>query len=79
MLHATAAPAGCAPWCTDHTDGYCRRPADGFADTFLSATPDGPMVFSYAVVRDELPLAEAEAYFSAGLDLVAAARTGVSA
>ncbi|MEU8035588.1 hypothetical protein [Streptosporangium sp. NPDC049078] len=87
MFNVTAVPPRCQPWCTDHytgahpDDSHCRRPASGqFADVYLSNGLDGtPMVLSYQRVHDELPLDEAAAYFRAGLDLVAAARTAVAA
>ncbi|MEV6865420.1 hypothetical protein AB0M44_30990 [Streptosporangium subroseum] len=77
----------CQPWCTDHEtgngrpqDGYCRRPAAGtFADIYLSATEDGPMVLAYSVTRDELDLDQAEGYARALLTLVSVARTAVAA
>lgn len=74
----------CRPWCTDHytdprhpEDGYCRRAA-ALAEVYLADTNDGPRLFAHGatVDLDQLTLAEAEARFRAGLDLVAAAQAG---
>ncbi|WP_326646022.1 hypothetical protein OG884_15335 [Streptosporangium sp. NBC_01755] len=87
MLQATPAPPLHQPWCTDHyyygpnpEDSYCQRTAPGeFSGMYLTDTHDGPVILANEVVHDELPLAQAEAYFRAGLALVDAARTAVAA
>lgn len=81
MLHVTAHE----PWCTDHhhgrhpDDSHCRRPANDFADVYLSTTDDGPMILAYRAPRDEFTPEQARAYGLALLGLADAARTAVAA
>lgn len=83
MLHPTAA---CALWCTDHddadpADAICQTSAasPAFGEIIASHTGDHGTTIALYNTRDELNLDDAEAYFSAGLALVARARIGVAA
>lgn len=75
----------CRSWCTEHRtatrpeDGYCLGIAPTPAgDLLLGDLDTGPAVFLWRL-RDELTLAEAEAFFRAGLKLAEAARAAVAA